>query len=307
MLEIKLIILSATAFGAAYLCTPLTIPLCKLIGAIDMPDGVRKINTVPIPRLGGLAFFTTCFFILLPFARTSAYLGALLSGGAVIVAGGVADDVFGISPFLKLFIQISAALVTITFIPMPSEFSFFGILKIPLSGFFGFIFVITRLIFTINAINFSDGLDGLASGLSVAALISLSLYGLANSNTVPALAALVLASSVLGFLPYNKYRAKIFMGDSGSQFLGLAIAILSLGCSKGGNFTVETSLFLAVPTIDTVLSVTRRLIKRKSPFIADKGHLHHILLDAGVPHPLAVNILIAFSALIASLTLLITL
>lgn len=303
----KLPIIAAIAFGISYLFTPATIPLCKSIGAMDIPDGARKINTVPIPRLGGLAFFLSCVIVLFPFVSESGTVAALLAGGAVIVAGGVADDVFNIPPAIKLFVQILAALVTIMFIPMPTEFSFFGFFRISLSGILGFMFVLTRLIFTVNAVNFSDGLDGLASGLSATALISLFLYGMSNFNTVPAVAALVLASAVLGFLPYNKYHAKVFMGDSGSQFLGLSIAILALGNAPNGSFTLESSLFLAIPALDTALSVMRRIIKRKSPFIADKGHLHHILLKMGIPHPLAVNLLIASSAVIALITLLVAL
>lgn len=301
---LKLPIISAIAFGISYLLTPALIPLCKTVGAVDVPDGKRKINTVPVPRLGGLSFFFSCLVIISPIAAATPYAAALLSGGAIIVAGGVADDIFSISPKLKLLIQALAAFVTMAFIPMPSEFSFFGLFRIPLAGAFGLIFVLLRLIFTVNAVNFSDGLDGLASGLSVAALLALFIYGMANSNTLPAVCALVLASAVLGFLPFNKYHAKIFMGDAGSQFLGLAIAILALGNAPGGNFTFESSLFLAIPTIDTTLSVLRRILKRKSPFVADKGHLHHILLEAGIPHPLAVNILVAASALIALFTLL---
>ena len=301
---IKLPIISAIAFGVSYLLTPAMIPICKKVGAIDIPDGVRKINTVPVPRLGGLSFFFSCLVVLIPLCSESSYTAAMLSGGAIIVAGGVADDIFCISPKLKFLFQAAAAFVTMAFIPMPAEFSFFGLLRISLWGFFGFVFVLLRLIFTVNAVNFSDGLDGLASGLSVAALFSLFVYGMANSNTIPAVSALVLASAVLGFLPYNRYHAKIFMGDAGSQFLGLAIAVLALGNAPGGNFTFESSLFLAIPTFDTALSVIRRLIKRKSPFAADKGHLHHILLKTGIPHPLAVNLLVAFSALIALFTLL---
>ena len=304
MPEIKLPILAAIAFVVAYLSAPVTVPLCKRIGAMDIPDGVRKINTMPTPRLGGLSFFFASFAVLFPFIGESDTVAALLAGGALIVAGGVADDAFNMPPHFKLFVQAAAALTTVFFIGLPSEFGFFGIIKIPLAGPLGFIFVLTRLIFTINAVNFSDGLDGLASGLSATALFALFIYGSANSNTVPAIAALVLGSAVLGFLPYNRYHARIFMGDSGSQFLGLAIAILSLGNSPGGSFTVETSLFLAIPAVDTTLSVIRRMIKGKSPFIADKGHLHHVMLEAGISHPLAVNLLVTLSALIALVTLL---
>ena len=93
------------------------------------------------------------------------------------------------------------------------------------------------------------------------------------------------------------------MGDSGSQFLGFAIALLSLGCSSGGSFALESSLFLAIPTLDTAFSVIRRLIKRKSPFVADKGHLHHILLSSGLSHQAAAKLLVAASGTVAAITL----
>ena len=182
---------------------------------------------------------------------------------------------------------------------MPEYLSFFGLFTVPLYTPIGFIFVIVRILFTVNAVNFSDGLDGLASGLSFIALLSLCIFGAANANPIPSAAALIIAFALLGFMPYNRYRAKIFMGDCGSQFLGLAISILSLANAKGGGFTVETALFLAVPTFDTAVSVLRRIIKGKSPLAADKGHLHHILLGAGVPHPHAANLLVALSGLIA--------
>ncbi len=299
---LKISALAALAFSISFLATPLTAPLCKITGSIDNPDGKRKINTHPIPRMGGLGFFLSTLIVLLPFISDNT-VSAMLTSGAILVAGGVADDTFGIAPRWKFLIQAAAALVAIIFIGIPDEISFFGIIRLPIAGVIGFAFMLYRMIFTTNAVNFCDGLDGLATGLSVVALISLSVYGMVNSNTAPSIAAIVLAFSALGFLPYNKYHAKLFMGDCGSQFLGLSIAILSLGNAPDGNFTLETSLFLAVPTIDTVFSVIRRILKRKSPFAADKGHLHHILLKSGISHPFAVKLLVSASAAIALATL----
>lgn len=300
----RALLLSLAAFATSYVITPLTIPLCRTVGAIDYPDGNRKLNTHPTPRLGGLGFFSAAALVLSPLVTESATVAALLTSGAILCAGGVADDTWGLSPSLKFFIQTLSATVAIFFIGIPTEFSFLGLFSVSLGGILGFAFTVFRFVFTINAVNFSDGLDGLAAGLSVVAFLSLSLFGLINSNTLASVAALVLAFSVLGFLPYNKYHAKIFMGDCGSQFLGLAIALLSIGCSPGGSFTLESSLFLAVPTADTAISIVRRIIKKKSPFVADKGHLHHVLLKLGVPHPHAANLLVAASALVAAVTLL---
>ena len=297
---VKMMILAAISFCLSFVITPFTVPLCRTVGALDFPDGFRKIHKEPTPRLGGLGFFSACFLVLSPLVAANKTIAALLAGGAIITASGIADDVFNISPKIKLVLQSFAALTAITIIGLPDSFSFFGLFYLPISGLVGFIFVLVRILFTMNAVNFSDGLDGLASGVSAVAFLSLFVYGLSNFNTLPALASLVLFSAVLGFLPYNKYHARIYMGDSGSQFLGLAISLLSLGCSPDGNFNLESSLFLAIPALDTTLSVARRLAKGKSPFVADKGHLHHLLLSLGLSHPFAVKLLVSLSATIAS-------
>lgn len=305
MLSSQIIFFFPFAFLLSYILTPQTIRLCHTLGADDKPDGERKINTLPIPRLGGLAFFSSFFIFAVPLAAKDPTVAAILSGGAILVAGGFADDVFNLSPKLKLLIQISASLVAITIAGSPETLSFFGVFDIHLSGLIGASIVIFKMIFTTNAVNFSDGLDGLAAGLSVVAFTSLFIYGMINGRTYPAFASLLLATAVIGFLPYNKYRAKTFMGDSGSQFLGFAFALLSLGCAKENAYTLEATLFLAIPALDTALSVPRRLIKKKSPFSADKGHLHHVLLKSGVSHPASVRILISLNALVAFATLII--
>ena len=290
------------ALVSSFLFTPATILLCSTVGAMDEPDGKRKINTHPTPRLGGLAFFLSFVIFALPVAMVDPFTAAVLSGGAVLVAGGFADDVFDIPPVLKLLIQASAALVAISFIGAPESISFFGFFNVRLSAALGTAVAAFKMLFTINAVNFADGLDGLAAGLSCVALASLFVYGYAAGNTSPALSALILCAAVLGFLPYNRYKAKTFMGDSGSQFLGFSIALFSLGCA-GNAYTIETTFFLLIPALDTTLSVIRRLSKGKSPFAADKGHLHHILLESGFSHPDAVRLLVICGAFFASVAL----
>lgn len=288
----------------SYLLTPATAILAKTTGAMDIPDMNRKINERPMPRLGGLGFYCAFFISALIFAdMTNGTVLALLAGGGILVAGGVTDDTLQLSPVAKLLIQLAAAVVAIVFIEIPKEFSLFGLLRFSLPYNLGILFAIGRMVFTVNAVNFSDGLDGLASGLSIVALISLSIFGLKNGNSSVAVASAILASAVLGFVPYNKYHARIFMGDSGSQFLGYAIALVALGASKRASFTAETVLFLIVPIADTWFSVVRRIMQGKSPFRADKGHLHHFLLSCGLSHPRAVKLLVSVSALAALLTL----
>ena len=305
MISIKVIILAIASFLLSFILTPITIPLCHTVGALDKPDGKRKINTLPTPRLGGIAFFTSFFILSSLFAKNDSFIAAILAGGSVLVAGGFADDVFDLPPRMKLLIQISASAVAIGIAGAPSDISFFGIFSLSLPFAIGTLFAIFKTVFAINAVNFSDGLDGLAAGLSSVAFLSLFVYGVRNGNFYPALASLLLAAAVIGFLPYNKYRAKTFMGDSGSQFLGFAFSVLSLGCAKNHAYTVETTLFLIIPAVDTVVSVLRRIAKRKSPFSADKGHLHHILLRGGLSHPDSVKLLVLLNSLIALVTLII--
>ena len=223
--------------------------------------------------------------------------------GSLLVAGGFADDVFDIPPILKLLTQASATAIAVSIIGAPSSFSFFGILNLSLSVPLGTLIAVFKMLFTVNSVNFADGLDGLAAGLSVSAFISLFFYGIMNGNVNTAVCVLILASSVMGFLPYNKYKAKTFMGDSGSQFLGFAIALFSLGCARNNAYTIETTLFLVIPALDTALSVVRRLLKGKSPFSADKGHIHHILLKRGLSHPAAVKLLVFLNATIGAIAL----
>ena len=294
---------AATAFLLSYFMTPAAKALSHSMGAMDKPDGIRKINVRQMPRLGGLGFFTASMLMLFPLIRESPSVGALLAGGTVLMAGGVADDTYGLSPAAKLTVQSAAALVALTFIGIPEYLSFFGILTVKLSGMVGGAIAFLRMVFTVNAVNFADGLDGLASGISTVALFSLAIYGARLGNPVPSMAALVLGCATLGFIPHNRYRARIFMGDCGSQFLGLSIALLSLAASPEGTFTLETALFLPIPTLDTAFAVVRRITSGKSPFSADKGHLHHLLLKIGISHPMAVKILVFASAATASVAL----
>lgn len=304
MAVIRVLIPSAMALMLSLLLCPASARLSALTGAIDMPDGGRKLNTVPMPRLGGLGFFLAFLISSLFYVSISDPTAtALLAGGSIIVASGVIDDTFGLTPPVKLILQLSSAAVGVLALGAPRALSLLGIITIPLSAPLGFIFALFRTVFSINAVNFCDGLDGLAAGLSSVALISVALYSLLSGGGSIFALALILLFSLLGFLPYNRHPAKIYMGDCGSQFLGFAIATLALGVGGGESFTAETAFFLSIPLIDTWLSVIRRLAKGKNPFSADKGHLHHLLLRKGLSHSAAVRLLVCLSGIIASATL----
>lgn len=303
---IAIIIPAAMALFLSLLLCPAAARLSTVIGAIDMPDGNRKINSKPMARLGGVGFFIAFFTAAaLTFDLGDQYIFTLLAGGAIIVASGVADDTHSLPPIVKLILQFAVAALAVISLGAPRDFSFLGLFSIPLPLPLGFLIALVRIVFSINAVNFTDGLDGLATGISLVALFSICLFALTLGNLSVSAAAAVLAASLLGFLPYNRHPARMYMGDSGSQFLGFSIAVLALGARGGGNFAAETLFFLIIPVIDTWFSVVRRLIKRKNPFSADKGHLHHILLNRGYSHSAAVKILVCISGISAAATLLV--
>jgi UDP-GlcNAc:undecaprenyl-phosphate GlcNAc-1-phosphate transferase len=292
------------SFLISYMVTPLCAIAARSLGIMDNPGSARKINLYPVPRLGGLGFFASYLIsVLLTLKNPDPTASAILISGGAIIIFGIIDDRFSLPPLIKLSSQLLCAAIAILIIGAPDKISLLGFGTLTLSAPLGVILGMLRIAFTVNAVNFSDGLDGLAAGLSSVALLSLFIYSLSVWNTVTASSAFIIAMGVLGFLPHNKYRARIFMGDLGSQFLGLSIATLSL-TAKEGSFNPLTSLFLAVPLLDTYLAVIRRLAKGKNPFKADRGHLHHLLVDGGLSHPASVKLLVSLSALVASVALL---
>lgn len=284
------IVMFLIAGGVSFVLTPLVRRLSLKMGWLDDPNE-RKINLRPMPRVGGLAIyagfvFSSLFFIFKGPAvfDVHKFIG-LLGSSFIIVLVGIEDDIRGLSPRRKLFYQIAAAVIAYLFGYNIIEMShlFGGAFKIPeLLGMFLTIFWIIG--FT-NAINLLDGLDGLASGIVSIIAASLFFTALKSNNLIVAVLCVGVAGSALGFLPFNFYPAKIFMGDTGSMFLGFIIALISLeGSFKGETFV---TLFvpiaaMGVPVVDTALSILRRLIKGNGingVFKADKEHVHHKLMS----------------------------
>lgn len=280
------ITLFSVAFGISFLLTPLLRRLSIKMNWVDKPNW-RKINKKPMPLLGGLAIYCGFVASLLlfsfkgPFTANTYKLLGLLGGSFIIILIGIEDDIKGLTPRRKLFYQIMAALIAYLY--------GFTILKVthPLGGSF-YLPVIAGMLLTLfwivgftNAINLLDGLDGLAAG--VVAIIAGSLFfsGIRSANLTVAILSLVLSASALGFLPYNFYPARIFMGDTGAMFLGFTLALISIEGTNKGSIFVTLSLpiiAMGVPVIDTFISIVRRLIKGNGVFQADKEHMHHKLL-----------------------------
>ena len=264
----------------------------SLTGAVDFPDFKRKLNTVPVPRLGGVGFFIA-FFISL--SLKILFLGSpgvadtalLLSGGLCLLLGA-ADDFLSLLPLTKLIFQSVIALIA-SAILSPSEPPLYVMIK----AFY--------ILLLINALNFIDGLDGLCVGISASSLFFFALSDLLFLNTGMGISAMLLFFALVGFIPFNAYPARLYMGDAGSETLGLSLAVFSISSAKEGLFL--TPSFILIPIADVLLAIARRICLGHSPFKADRSHLHHMLLDFGFSHPAAVNILFSASLFLSLISL----
>ncbi|MEK4484779.1 MraY family glycosyltransferase [Psychrobacillus sp. FSL H8-0484] len=289
------------AFVASVLFTPLVKRLAFRLGAVDTPNH-RKVHARIMPRLGGLAIFFA-FLVAFAFYRPDGeYDKAMLLGALIIIITGVLDDMFEITAKAKLLGQLLAAGSIVIYGGLQIEFINlpFGIFGGQLEfGYFAIPLTILWIIGITNAVNLIDGLDGLAAGVSAIALITLSGVAIMMGNPFVAAMAAILAASTLGFLVFNFYPAKIFMGDTGALFLGFMISVLALLGFK--NVTVVALIIpiivLGVPISDTFFAIVRR-IRMKQPLSApDKSHLHHCLLNVGFTHRQSVLIIYAIAAM----------
>ncbi len=285
------------AFIAALLLTPLVIRFAYRIRAVDQPNH-RKVHSQAMPRIGGLAIFGA-FLVGYAFLQPAdEHSLSIMLGATLIILTGFLDDLLDITPKAKLLGQILAALLVvwgglqIEFINLP----FFGELNF---GIFSIPITVLWIVGITNAINLIDGLDGLAAGVSAIALITMSIMAVIMGDVFVASTAALLAASSIGFLFYNFHPAKIFMGDTGSLFLGYMISVLALLGFK--NVAVLSLIIpvimLGVPISDTFFAIVRR-IRMKQPISApDKSHMHHCLINIGFSHRQTVLIIYAFATL----------
>ncbi len=285
------------AFLLGYTLTPPVRVFAFLVKAIDVPADNRRMHSRPIPRVGGLAIYLAFTLTTLLFCDYSATLLTVWVGGAAIVVLGILDDIFRLPAWPKLIVQILVAVfavwngASIDHINLGGEYILLGGFSIPLS--------LLWIVGLTNAINFIDGLDGLACGISAISSGTMVLVLLLSGDVTSAFITGILAASCLGFLPFNTNPARIFMGDTGALFLGFAMAVLSVeGVFKLHAvlaFLVPLAIF-ALPLFDTTFAVFRRVLAGKSPFASDRGHLHHRLIDMGFTQKESVKILYAICA-----------
>lgn len=289
----------------SYFLTPLAKKFALSLGAIDCPDS-RRVNDRPVPTIGGLAIFISFVVTVLIFSTSRIAVGIIL-GGAFVFFLGVFDDLYEISPRLKLIGQIIGALILISF-GVKIEF-----ITNPLGGMFylgywGIPLTILWVVSITNMINLIDGLDGLAAGVSTIAVLTLFFVGLQEGRTVAAILAIVLAGSSLGFLKYNFHPAEIFMGDTGSMFSGFVLAAISVtGALKSAAAVtvIVPVLALGIPIFDTVFAIVRRVYNNRPIGEADCGHIHHRLLALGWNQSEAVLIVYGISIVLGIIALII--
>ncbi len=321
----QLIIVFILPLTFSLLCTPLVIRFARKIGAIDEPNE-RKVHKHPIPRLGGVgiyaSFFATLFLSYFfapsinPFNSMNSHMIVMLSISLTLVLIlGIWDDIKPVTPGRKFIGQCIAASIVylagfrISAITHPFNLDLLNL------GIFEYPATILWIVGITNAFNLIDGLDGLASGVAFIVSLTISMIAFLKGDMTTAMLALLLAGSVLGFLKYNFNGAKIFLGDSGSLFLGFLLAILSMQSSTKGSAAFSLLvpvLTLGLPIMDTLLSMTRRLLRSVFPgeqqstslfrrlfsiFLPDRGHIHHQLIARGYSHRTAVIILYIVSCL----------
>lgn len=329
MREYLLCLLAAAA--VTYLCTPIARAIALKIKAVaEVRD--RDVHAEPTPRLGGLAMFAGLLVGLLLASKlkmmSAVFVGgatapiALITAAALIIVLGIIDDRWGLDGPTKLAGQALAACVmalqgiTVVWLPIAGT--------IVLDPATSVLLTVLIVLISINAINFIDGLDGLAGGIVMIAAIVFFAYSYLLSveldftrATMPTLISALLIGMCIGFLPHNFFRARVFMGDTGSMLLGLLLAACTITLSgqfdpsalEGG--TLLPALLpillpvavLAVPLIDVALAVVRRTRAGRSPFAPDKLHLHHRLLEIGHSQRRAVVLMYAWTAVVAGTAL----
>ena len=302
--------LFATMLLAALL-TPFIPRLAFKVGAIDNPNA-RRVNKIPMPTMGGLAIFLSfnlANLFLLRNQYPSNQLYSLLLAQLIIIATGMIDDIYELKPKQKMLGIFLAALVVffvvkvrMTTLTLP----FLGTLSL---GWLSFPITIIWILAITNAVNLIDGLDGLATGVSIIALTTSAITGfffLNVTNTFVSIMMFTLVAALLGFLPYNFHPARIYLGDTGSLFIGFMMSIFSLYGLKNATFItiIIPVIIMGVPITDTVYAILRRWLNNKPISQADKHHLHHRLMQMGLSHRQTVLVIYGIALIFSFISLL---
>ena len=303
-LWLQILLTIAVGFAVSFASTPIVKGFAQKVGAIDVPRDGRRVHDHPIPRMGGLAIFLGFLISVVLFIDITREVRGILLGAVLIVACGAIDDVISLRAWIKLLVQIAAAVVAvlhgvvIEVFRNPNIFSdnealILGALAVPVT--------ILWIVGITNSVNLIDGLDGLAVGVSTIASTTMFVVALLVSEGGVAVILAALMGACLGFMPYNLNPAKIFMGDTGALLLGYVLSTVSVvGMFKFYAIVtfVVPILALFLPLFDTLCAIVRRLLRGQSPMHPDRGHLHHRLIDMGLSQKQAVAVLYSLSAVL---------
>ena len=294
-------------FFSSMILTSISKKIATHVGAIDVPDK-RKIHKIPTPRLGGLAIFLTFLIGYMLYGTISTQMISVLIGGFIIILTGFLDDIKPIRARYKLLGQLIAACIVVIY----GQLFFNNIKILGLTLVFPQIINMGLSIFfivaIINAINLIDGLDGLASGISAIYFITIAVLGifLNKLGGLDIILSVILLGASLGFLVHNFPPARVFMGDTGSMFLGFMISIIALLGYKTTTITstVIPIIILFIPILDTVLAIFRRLLKKEPIASPDKEHIQHQLLRMTASPTKTVIIIYIINALFSFVSIL---
>ena len=291
--------------------TPFVVKLAYILGAVDKPNA-RRVNVKPMPTMGGLAIFIAfnfSTFVLLREQFPTHELFSVFLAECIIILTGIIDDIRELSPKAKLAGILAAALVIYFLAGIRMNevtLPIFGSFQL---GWWSLPITIIWIIAITNAVNLIDGLDGLATGVSIIALFTMGVmayFFLNMTNVYVAIWIFAMVAALIGFLPHNFHPASIFLGDTGSLFIGFMMAVFSLKGLKNVTFIslLMPVVIMGVPITDTVYAILRRLLNKKPIMQADKHHLHHRLMQLGLSHRQTVLVIYGLSLVFAFISLL---
>ena len=295
---LDVIIMVATTFIVSLVSVPTVKKIAAHVGALDIPNE-RKVHKKPMPRMGGLAIYFAFLIGYILFGQISSKMISVLIGSFIILITGIIDDIKPIEAKVKMLGQILAALIVVFYGNIIlKDISAFGLYLD--FGIFSYPVTVIFIVACINCMNFIDGLDGLAAGISTIFFITVGIITFIRGEFgLPYELTFILLGATLGFLVHNFNPASIFMGDSGSMFLGFIIAVITLLGFKNVMMSsiVIPLLILAIPILDTLFAIIRRKLKGESVSKPDKFHIHHQLLKRNFSHRTTVLIIYAINLL----------
>lgn len=300
------LVIAFTSLLFTIFITPYFIQYLNKIRIVDTPGEERRIHSYPVPNLGGIIIYIITMVSISVFFRDLNAIKLFIAASFVIFCLGIIDDIVGINWKYKFIVQFMSAFILLYFLhPFFDTIILFGYV---LPGFIGIALLLVFIVGAMNSFNLLDGLDGLVSGLSLMVSFVTFLVGFKTGNFFLMVLSASLVGVLLGFLRFNAYPARIFLGDSGSLSLGLFVitAVLLSAISSNGENTLDFSfvlILLAVPVLDTVRVMILRLTNKKNPFLPDRSHIHHVIIEKNIRHKTTVFVIESYALIFAVISI----